>query len=117
MDLFEALSVHTQLHQTPSEQMPATLESLPAWQQLIVESRQLQTVADLLMEQSKRQITTAKRRIELLHLLQTRLRGSCFWHCNYALSLHFSEEEDKECCFLFSPYEEVMTTFSNGKSL
>ena len=97
MDLFDALLVaHTPVHETPAERIPVTLEPLPAWQQLIVESRQLQTVADLLMAQSQRQITTAKRRIALLHLLQRRLQDSCLWHCNYALSLHFTEDEEKE---------------------
>ena len=90
MDLFDALLAHTPLHETPPEQMPGMLEPLPGWKQLIVESRQLQTVADLLTAQSQRQITTTKRRIALLHLLQRRLRDSYLRHCNYALSLHFS---------------------------
>ena len=117
MDLFDALLAHTPVHEPPAERIPMTLEPLPAWKQLIGESRHLQTVAELLTVQSQRQITTAKRHIALLHLLQRRLRDSYLRHCNYALSLHFSEDEDKERCFLFSPYGEVMATFTNGKSL
>ena len=97
MELFEDLSAHQQVRETPSEQIPVTLAQRPEWKQLIFESRQAQTVADLLMEKSQRQITTAKRRIAFMHLLQKRLRDSYFWHCNYDLSLHFSEEKDKDC--------------------
>ena len=74
MDLFEVLSTHTQVNESSVEPMPVKLEPLPPCKQLIVESRQLQTVADLLMEQSKRQIKTARRRITLLNLLRQRLQ-------------------------------------------
>lgn len=72
MDLFEALS--TQVHESSVELIPVKLEPLLPYKQLIVESRQLQTIADLLMEQSRRQTTTAKRRIILLNLLRHRLQ-------------------------------------------
>ena len=117
MELWWTTPTEGQLPKTTREQTPVQLEHLPAWKQLIMESRQVQTVADLVMAQSQRQITTAKRRIAPLHLLQKRLRVSCYWHCNSAISLHFSEEEEKERCFLFSPYEEVMATLTNGNSL
>jgi hypothetical protein len=74
MDVFEVSSDDTHLHEPSVAPMPVKVELLPPVKQLLVESRQLQTIADLLLEQSKRQITTAKRRMTLLNLLRRRLR-------------------------------------------
>ncbi len=77
MDVFETSSTDTQVHEPPEEPVSVKLELLPPLKQLLMESRQLQTIADLLIEQSQRQITTAKRRMTLLNLMRKRLRESC----------------------------------------
>ncbi len=77
MNMLETLSAQTPLHETSSEQMPVKMEFLPMWKQLIMESRQLQTVAKLLTVESKKQIATLKQGIVLERLLRRRLRDAC----------------------------------------
>jgi len=77
MDMLETLSAQTPLHETTSEQRPVRMEFLPMWKQLIMESRQLQTIAKLLTVESKKQIATLKQGIVLERLLRRRLRDAC----------------------------------------
>ncbi|MFL5654226.1 MAG: hypothetical protein ACJ8CB_08620 [Ktedonobacteraceae bacterium] len=77
MDMLEILSTDEPLYETTTEQTPVRMELLPAWKQLIVESRQLQTVAELLMVASRRQISTSKQHMTLLSQLRKRLPDTC----------------------------------------
>jgi len=45
------------------EQTPVHMELLPAWKQLIMESRQLQTASVLLIAESKRQRAALKQQV------------------------------------------------------
>ncbi len=86
MDWYEALCAQKPLSPPPAERMPVRMELLPAWKQVMMESRQTQTAAELLMVQSKKRIATAKRRIVLVRLLRNRLRDSYPGFCNDATS-------------------------------
>ena len=86
MDWYEALCAQKPLSPPPAERMPVRMELLPAWKQVMMESRQTQTAAELLMVQSKKRIATAKRRIVLVRLLCNRLREHYLGFCNDATS-------------------------------
>ena len=63
MNMLETLSAQTPLHETTSEQMPVRMEFLPMWKQLIMESRQVQTVSMHLMAESKRQRAALRQQV------------------------------------------------------
>ncbi len=84
-----AHSTYKQVYDLPTKPMTVKFELLPPCQQLLVESRQLQTVAALLIEQTRREITTAKRNLTNLNVLRQRLRDSysTYIHDDFSLLL------------------------------
>jgi hypothetical protein len=93
MNVFEASSTQRQMHEPAAEPMQVKLDLLPPLKQLVMESRQLQTIADLLMQQSERQITTAKRRITFLNLLHLRLRQRSPAYMNFEQERQVFQQE------------------------
>ena len=63
MELWWTTPSEGQLPKTTREQTPIHLEHLPAWKQLIMESRQVQTVSMHLMAESKRQRAALKQQV------------------------------------------------------
>ena len=63
MELWWITPTEGQRPKTTREQTPVHLEHLPAWKQLILESRQVQTVSMHLMAESKRQRATLRQQI------------------------------------------------------
>jgi hypothetical protein len=74
------------MHEPPPEPTSVKLELLPPYKQLLVESRQLQTVADLLVEQ-------CQRRIALLNLLRPRLRERSHVYMTFEQERQVYEQE------------------------
>ena len=63
MELWWTTPTEGQLPKTTREQMPVQLDHLPAWKQLIMESRQVQTVSMHLMAESKRQRAALRQQV------------------------------------------------------
>ena len=63
MELWWITPTEGQRPKTTREQTPVHLEHLPAWKQLIMESRQLQTASVLLIAESKRQRAALKQQV------------------------------------------------------
>ena len=63
MELWRTTPSEGQLPKTTREQPPVHLEQLPAWKQLIMESRQVQTISMHLMAESKRQRAALKQQV------------------------------------------------------
>ena len=70
MELWWTTPTEGQLPKTTREQTPVQLDHLPAWKQLIMESRQVQTVSMHLMAESKRQRAALQQQITELRQQQ-----------------------------------------------
>ena len=70
MELWWITPTDGQQPQATQEQTPVHMERLPAWKQLIMESRQVQTVSMHLMAESKRNRAVLKQKITELRQQQ-----------------------------------------------